>query len=77
MAFKVLGSAVTNPSDNNIGRATAVSVHVTSTQTCTVKNAGGTTLGTISLPAGIHKIIKDATDTIAVTGSATQIAHTD
>jgi hypothetical protein len=76
MAFKLLGSAATNPSDANIDRATCVAVTVTSAQTCTVKNAGGSTLGTISLPAGIHKINKAATDTVAVTGSVTKIAYT-
>lgn len=77
MAYKVLASAITNPSSDKIDRATAVAVTVsTSPATLTLANTGGT-IGTISLAVGIHKILKEPDDTISVTGSATKIAHTD
>ena len=75
MAYKILGALVSNPSDSNIGLATAVACTLASTQTITVKESGGGAVGTISLPAGVHKINKQAAQTLAFTGSATAIAH--
>jgi len=77
MAYKILGALVSDPSDSNIGLATAVACTLASTQTITVKESGGGAVGTISLPAGVHKVNKDATQTLAFTGSATAIAHSD
>mgnify|MGYP001420803293 CR=1 FL=1 len=77
MAYKILGALVSNPSDSNIGLATAVACTLASTQTITVKESGGGALGTISLPAGVHKVNKQAAQTLAFTGSATAIAHSD
>tara|TARA_B100000809_G_scaffold37671_1_gene32965 strand:- start:1393 stop:1626 length:234 start_codon:yes stop_codon:yes gene_type:complete len=77
MAYKIMAAAITNPADNNIGTATAVACTLASTQTITVKEAGGGAVGTISLPAGVHKVNKKSTQTLAFTGSATQIAHSD
>jgi len=77
MAYKILGALVSDPSDSNIGLATAVACTLASTQTITVKESGGGALGTISLPAGVHKVNKQAAQTLAFTGSATAIAHSD
>lgn len=77
MGYKVLSSLETNPSASNVDNATIVAVTVTGTQTVTMKNSDGDTIGTISLPAGIHKIVKKSTDTITVTGYVTKIAHTE
>ena len=75
MAYKILGALVSNPSDSNIGLATAVACTLASTQTITVKESGGGAVGTISLSAGVHKVNKQAAQTLAFTGSATAIAH--
>ena len=77
MAYKILGALVSDPSDSNIGLATAVACTLASTQTITVKESGGGAVGTISLPAGVHKVNKKSTQTLAFTGSATAIAHSD
>jgi type II secretory pathway component HofQ len=77
MAYKILGALVSDPSDSNIGLATAVACTLASTQTITVKESGGGAVGTISLPAGVHKVNKQAAQTLAFTGSATAIAHSD
>ena len=77
MAYKILGALVSDPSDSNIGLATAVACTLASTQTITVKESGGGAVGTISLPAGVHKVYKQAAQTLAFTGSATAIAHSD
>ena len=77
MAYKIMAAAVTNPSDSNIGLSTSVACTLASTQTITVKDSAGAAVGTISLPAGVHKINKKSTQTLAFTGSATQIALSD
>ena len=77
MAYKILAAAITDPADNNIGTATAVACTLASTQTITVKESGGGAVGTISLPAGVHIVNKQAAQTLAFTGSATAIAHSD
>ena len=65
--YKVLGSAVTGTiSDNNIGSASTIRVVATAgTNTITVKNSGGSTIGTIYLHAAGDSIDirKDQTDT--------------
>ena len=77
MKMKLLGSLVANPTDNNIGTATLVHVVATSAVTLTQKNASGTTLGTIYIPAGGSiDLVKTATDTISCgTSNCTSIAY--
>jgi len=77
MKMKLLGSAVANPSDDNITTASLVHVVATSAVTLTHKNVGGTTLGTIRIPAGgTIDLVKDSTDTIScATSFCTNIAY--
>tara|TARA_Y100001936_G_C16090385_1_gene685595 strand:- start:1468 stop:1707 length:240 start_codon:yes stop_codon:yes gene_type:complete len=77
MKMKLLGSVISNPTDNNIGTATLVHVVATSATTLTLKAAGGSTLGTIYIPAnGSIDLVKDATDTISAgTSNCTKIAY--
>ena len=77
MKMKLLGSLVANPTDNNIGTATLVHVVATSAVTLTQKNASGTTLGTINIPAGSSiDLVKASTDTISCgTSNCTSIAY--
>jgi hypothetical protein len=77
MSYKILGTAVSNPANSTIGSATAVACTVASTQTITLEDGAGNAEGTISLPAGIHKVNKKSTQTLTFTGSATSIAHSD
>lgn len=77
MKMKLLGSVVANPADNNIGTAALVHVVATSATTLTQKNSGGTTLGTIYIPAGGDiNLVKESTDTITCpTSNCTSIAY--
>ena len=77
MAYKLLGTAVSSPANSTIGSATAVACTVASTQTITLEDGAGNAEGTISLPAGIHKVNKKSTQTLTFTGSSTSIAHSD
>ena len=82
MAYKILGALVSNPSDSNIGLATAVACNIETAGVVEVQGLGlnGATWeskGTIKLPIGIHKINKDAAYSITFTGQATKIAHSD
>ena len=73
--IRVLGSEGNLSSASNVGFAKLVRVlnNKTSVQVITQKNAGGTTLGTVTLKAGeIAYIQKAPTDTL--TGVATSLA---
>ena len=77
MAYKILGTAVSNPANSTIGSATAVACTLASTVTITLEDGAGNAEGTISLPTGTHKGYKKSTQTLTFTGSATSIAHSD
>ena len=77
MAYKILAALVNNPSNNNIGFATAVACTLASAGTVTLEYGAGNEVGTINLAAGTHKIVKDKAQTLTFTGKATKIAHTD
>ena len=73
--LKILGSEGNLSSASNVGFAKLVRVlnNKTSVQVITQKNAGGTTLGTVTLAAGeIAYIQKAPSDTL--TGVATSLA---
>jgi len=73
--IKLLGSEGNLSSASNVGFAKVVRVlnNKTSVQAITWKNAGGTTLGTVTLAAGeVAYIEKASTDTL--TGVATSLA---
>ena len=73
--LKILGSEGNLSSASNVGFAKLVRVlnNKASVQVITQKNAGGTTLGTVTLAAGeIAYIQKASTDTL--TGVATSLA---
>ncbi len=75
MILDILGSEGNLASASNVDRAKLVRVlnNKTSVQVITLKNAGGTTLGTITLAAGEVVIMeKEHTDTL--TGAATSLA---
>jgi len=72
---KLLGSEGNLVSDSNVGFAKVVRVlnNKTTVQAITWKNAGGTTLGTVTLKAAeVAYIEKASTDTL--TGVATSLA---
>jgi len=67
--IKVKGSVINNPDANNIGNAHFVHcVATAATQTGTVKNSGGTTLGQFYLHVAGDSIVieKSPTDTITL-----------
>lgn len=73
--LRLLGSQATLASASNVGFAKLVRVlnNKTSVQLITQKNAGGTTLATVTLAAGESVLIAKApTDTL--TGAATSLA---
>ena len=73
--IKLLGSEGNLSSASNVGFAKVVRVlnNKTSVQAITLKNAGNTTLGTVTLAAGeVAYIEKASTDTL--TGVATSLA---
>tara|TARA_Y100000385_G_scaffold182424_1_gene188474 strand:- start:922 stop:1176 length:255 start_codon:yes stop_codon:yes gene_type:complete len=73
--IKLLGSESNLASASNVGFAKVVRVlnNKTSVQAITWKNAGGTTLGTVTLAAGeVAYIEKASTDTL--TGVATSLS---
>lgn len=75
MIIDLLGSEGNLASASNVGGAKVVRVlnNKTSVQVITLKNVGGTTLGTITLAAGEIVIMeKGHTDTL--TGAATSLA---
>ena len=75
MILDILGSEGNLASASNVDRAKLVRVlnNKTSVQVITLKNAGGTTLGTITLAAGEVVIMeKEHTDTL--TGASTSLA---
>ena len=77
MKMKLLGSAVTNPSDSTIGSATLVRVVASSAVILEHKLADDTVVGTIRIPAnGAIDLVKDSTDTIScATSFCTKIAY--
>lgn len=73
--INILGSQVTLGSATNVGFAKLVRVlnNKTTVQLITKKNAGGTTIGTVTLAANeVAYIQKSSTDTLA--GAATSLA---
>jgi len=82
MAYKILGALVTDPANNTIGSATTVACNIETAGTVEVQGPainGGSweSKGTIKLPIGIHKIIKNSDWSVTFTGQATSVAHSD
>ena len=77
MAYKLLGSAVPNPSDEVFSGATLVHVVASAAVTLTVKKADNTVVGTIRIPANsVIDLVKEPTDTISCgTSFCTPIAY--
>ena len=77
MKMKLLGSLVTNPSDDTIGSATLVRVVVSSAVTLTHKLAAGSTVGTIRIPEnGVIDLVKESNDkNRCATSICTKIAY--
>ena len=77
MKLKILGTAIANPSDNNIGTATLVRVVTSAAVTLTLKASGGSTIGTVRISSGgMADVVKKATDTIScATSFATKVAY--
>lgn len=74
-AVKLKGTETNLASATNVGFATLVRVvnNKTSTQLITLKNAGGTTIGTFTMTAGSVELVKK-TSTDTLTGAATSLA---
>ena len=82
MAYKILGTLVTDPANSTIGSATSVACNIETAGVVEVQGLGlngaaWESKGTIKLPVGIHKVNKDAAYSITFTGQATKIAHSD
>ena len=82
MAYKILGTLVTDPANNTIGSATSVACNIETAGVVEVQGLGlngaaWESKGTIKLPVGIHKVNKDAAYSITFTGQAKKIAHSD
>ena len=74
-AVKLKGTETNLASATNVGFATLVRVvnNKTSTQLITLKNAGGTTIGSFTMTAGSVELVKK-TSTDTLTGAATSLA---
>lgn len=74
-AVKLKGSETNLASATNLNFATLVRIvnNKTSTQLITLKNAGGTTIGTFTMTAGSVELVKK-TSTDTLTGAATSLA---
>ena len=74
-AVKLKGTETNLASATNMGFATLVRIvnNKTSTQLITLKNAGGTTIGTFTMTAGSVELVKK-TSTDTLTGAATSLA---
>ena len=74
-AVKLKGTETNLASATNMGFATLVRIvnNKTSTQLITLKNAGGTTIGTFTMTAGSVELVKK-TSTDTLTGAATTLA---
>lgn len=74
-AVKLKGTEINLASATNVGFATLVRVvnNKTSTQLITLKNAGGTTIGTFTMTAGSVELVKK-TSSDTLTGAATSLA---
>jgi len=74
-AVKLKGSETNLASATNVGFATLVRIvnNKTSVQLITLKNAGGTTLGTFTMTAGSVELVKK-TSTDTLTGASTSLA---
>tara|TARA_B100001057_G_scaffold380446_1_gene386121 strand:- start:881 stop:1132 length:252 start_codon:yes stop_codon:yes gene_type:complete len=74
-AVKLKGSETNLASATNLGFATLVRIvnNKTSTQLITLKNAGGTTIGTFTMTAGSVELVKK-TSTDTLTGASTSLA---
>lgn len=70
MILKLLAAEFTVTTANNLGNAQLFRIHAPSASVVTVKDAGGTTLGSMSMPAGaIETMAKGATDTVEATAA--------
>tara|TARA_B100000900_G_C20534278_1_gene697673 strand:- start:991 stop:1242 length:252 start_codon:yes stop_codon:yes gene_type:complete len=74
-AVKLKGTETNLASATNLGFATLVRIvnNKTSTQLITLKNAGGTTIGTFTMTAGSVELVKK-TSTDTLTGASTSLA---
>lgn len=74
-AVKLKGVEINLASATNVGFATLVRVvnNKTSTQLITLKNSGGTTIGTFTMTAGSVELVKK-TSSDTLTGAATSLA---
>jgi len=74
-AVKLKGSETNLASATNMGFATLVRIvnNKSSTQLITLKNAGGTTIGTFTMTANSVELVKK-TSTDTLTGAATSLA---
>jgi len=77
MAYKLLGAAVTNPSDDDFNGATLVYVVASAAQLLTVKRADQSVVGTIRVLANSSiEVVKKSTETIScLTSICTPIAY--
>jgi hypothetical protein len=80
MAYKLLGAAVSNPSDEGFSGATLVHVVASAAVTLTVKKSvadGGSVIGTIRISANSSiDVVKNPTDRIScLTSICTPIAY--
>tara|TARA_B110000467_G_scaffold109801_1_gene100117 strand:- start:324 stop:563 length:240 start_codon:yes stop_codon:yes gene_type:complete len=77
MAYKLLGSAIPNPSDEGFSGATLVHVVASANVTLTVKSADSAVIGTIHVSANSSiDVVKNSTDTISCdTSICTPIAY--
>lgn len=77
MAYKLLGAAVSNPSDEGFSGATLVHVVASADVTLTVKQADSSVIGTIRASANSSiDVVKNSTDTIScATSICTPIAY--
>tara|TARA_E500000178_G_C16943287_1_gene717519 strand:- start:103 stop:354 length:252 start_codon:yes stop_codon:yes gene_type:complete len=74
-AVKLKGTETNLASATNLGFATLVRIvnNKTSVQLITLKNSGGTTIGTFTMTAGSVELVKK-TSTDTLTGAATSLA---
>ena len=73
MAYKVLGTQVSNPVDESFNGATLVYVYATAETLLTRKKSladGGADIGTMTIPAnGTISLVKDPTDRVSCSNS--------
>lgn len=75
MGLKVKGSSITMGAANTVDRSTAVAVSVTTAGIVERRASNGSdVVGTISLPVGVHILLKDPAETIANAASGGAVA---